>query len=144
MAKAKSSEAFTKPFLPAMNNAVEKICPLCKTRFTCGAESCADCWCQHLPSIMSVKAAADCYCPCCLQSRIKDKIKEYLISGSIDEDLLKNSRAGKRSSKPLEGLDYYFNQQGYRVFTAWYHLQRGYCCQNGCRHCPYGFKKDKQ
>ncbi|MCE2740331.1 MAG: DUF5522 domain-containing protein [Sphingobacteriales bacterium] len=23
------------------------------------------------------------------------------------------------------------------VFTANYHLQRGYCCKNGCRHCPY-------
>jgi hypothetical protein len=24
------------------------------------------------------------------------------------------------------------------VFTAAYHLRRGYCCGNGCRHCPYG------
>ncbi len=23
------------------------------------------------------------------------------------------------------------------VFTARYHLRRGYCCGNGCRHCPY-------
>ncbi|MGW8121082.1 MULTISPECIES: DUF5522 domain-containing protein [Roseivirga] len=27
------------------------------------------------------------------------------------------------------------------VFTAKYHLKRGYCCKNGCRHCPYGYKK---
>lgn len=20
-------------------------------------------------------------------------------------------------------------------------LHRGYCCQNGCRNCPYGFRK---
>jgi hypothetical protein len=20
--------------------------------------------------------------------------------------------------------------------------KRGYCCKNGCRHCPYGFVKD--
>ena len=39
-----------------------------------------------------------------------------------------------------EGEDYYFNEQGLMVFTAKYHLRRGYCCQNGCRHCPYGFK----
>jgi len=26
----------------------------------------------------------------------------------------------------------------YLVFTAQYHLRRGYCCQSGCRHCPYG------
>ena len=24
------------------------------------------------------------------------------------------------------------------VFTAAYHLKRGYCCGSGCRHCPYG------
>jgi hypothetical protein len=23
------------------------------------------------------------------------------------------------------------------VFTASYHLRRGYCCENRCRHCPY-------
>jgi hypothetical protein len=29
-------------------------------------------------------------------------------------------------------------QQGpYIVFTAQYHLRRGYCCNSGCRHCPY-------
>lgn len=24
------------------------------------------------------------------------------------------------------------------VFTAAYHLKRGFCCGSGCRHCPYG------
>jgi len=23
------------------------------------------------------------------------------------------------------------------VFTAAYHLRRGYCCGSGCRHCPF-------
>lgn len=23
------------------------------------------------------------------------------------------------------------------VFTALFHLQRGSCCGNGCKHCPY-------
>ena len=26
---------------------------------------------------------------------------------------------------------------GYAVFTADYLRRRGYCCTNGCRHCPY-------
>ena len=30
---------------------------------------------------------------------------------------------------------------GYYVMTAQALKDRGYCCQNGCRHCPYGFKK---
>jgi len=32
--------------------------------------------------------------------------------------------------------DYYF-ENGLMVFTAAYHLKRGYCCGSGCRHCPY-------
>lgn len=32
--------------------------------------------------------------------------------------------------------DYYF-EGGLMVFTAAYHLKRGYCCGSGCRHCPY-------
>jgi hypothetical protein len=31
-----------------------------------------------------------------------------------------------------------FYQEGqYLVFTAAYHLRRGYCCNSDCRHCPY-------
>ncbi|WP_394368470.1 DUF5522 domain-containing protein [Adhaeribacter radiodurans] len=41
----------------------------------------------------------------------------------------------------MEPGDFYFNEQGLMVFTAAYHLKRGYCCKNGCKHCPYGFKK---
>ncbi|MCF3110738.1 DUF5522 domain-containing protein [Niabella sp. CC-SYL272] len=26
------------------------------------------------------------------------------------------------------------------VLTEKYHLQRGYCCSNGCRHCPYDYE----
>ena len=37
----------------------------------------------------------------------------------------------------LEPGDAY--QEGpYVVFTAQYHLRRGYCCNSACRHCPYG------
>jgi hypothetical protein len=36
----------------------------------------------------------------------------------------------------VEGDDYYLEGK-VLVFTAAYHLRRGYCCGNGCRHCPY-------
>jgi hypothetical protein len=36
----------------------------------------------------------------------------------------------------VEGLDYYF-EGGLMVFTAHFLRRRGYCCANGCRHCPY-------
>jgi hypothetical protein len=37
----------------------------------------------------------------------------------------------------IEGVHYYINEQGYWVFTERYHQLRGYCCENGCKHCPY-------
>ena len=35
-----------------------------------------------------------------------------------------------------ENEDYYM-ENGYRVMTATFLTKRGYCCANGCRHCPY-------
>jgi hypothetical protein len=43
----------------------------------------------------------------------------------------------------VEGEDYYLENGNY-VFTAQYLLKRGYCCESGCRHCPYGFKKEAE
>jgi len=41
------------------------------------------------------------------------------------------------NKRPLvEGEDYYWEGQ-YMVFTARFLLQRGFCCESGCRHCPY-------
>jgi hypothetical protein len=44
--------------------------------------------------------------------------------------------------KPLFEDDepFYINEQGLYVFTADYLLKRGYCCGNGCLHCPYNYK----
>jgi len=39
-----------------------------------------------------------------------------------------------------EGEDYYFNEEGLMVLTKKFHLQKGFCCGNGCKHCPYDFK----
>jgi len=40
---------------------------------------------------------------------------------------------------PVEDGDYYLTAEGYRCFTTQYHLKRGYCCESGCKHCPYGY-----
>ena len=40
----------------------------------------------------------------------------------------------------MENEDYYFNEEGLMVFTEKYLKERGYCCANCCKHCPYGFK----
>ena len=43
----------------------------------------------------------------------------------------------------VENEDYYIDANGLLVFTSAYLLARGYCCGNGCRHCPYGGKDIK-
>jgi hypothetical protein len=40
-----------------------------------------------------------------------------------------------------KGIDYYFDRDGCMVLTEKYHLERGYCCGYGCRHCPYDYEK---
>lgn len=47
----------------------------------------------------------------------------------------------KKPKKIHDGADYYIDSDGPMVFTEAYHIKRGYCCQSGCRHCPYGFTK---
>jgi hypothetical protein len=49
-----------------------------------------------------------------------------------------NATGSPAAASPLvEGEDYY--REGFAiVFTAKYHLKRGYCCGSSCRHCPYG------
>jgi 2-iminoacetate synthase ThiH len=50
---------------------------------------------------------------------------------------LPTSPSDDASSPPaLTEQDFYYEGQ-YIVFTAAYHLKRGYCCNSGCRHCPY-------
>ena len=59
----------------------------------------------------------------------------------MKQETAKNSPP--ENSKLVEGVDYYF-ENGLMVLTAHFLLKRGYCCGNGCRHCPYEKKeKDK-
>jgi len=39
----------------------------------------------------------------------------------------------------IEGKDYYYNELGFMVLTAAYHLENGNCCGNGCIHCPFDY-----
>ena len=59
-----------------------------------------------------------------------------MAAPSQDSD---NTKEEEDALTPLPGEFYYDGP--YIVFTEAYHLRRGYCCQSGCRHCPYGFYK---
>lgn len=43
------------------------------------------------------------------------------------------------NSNLKEGKDFTYDEQGRMVFTADYLFNRGYCCESGCKNCPYGY-----
>jgi len=122
----------------------KKTCQQCDSIFSCGtsdvlnAKSTQDsvgCWCNAYPSVMQIKATGDCYCPECLRINIAKEINRYLE----ETDFAQAKEMAKRfqnNKKLIEGIDYTIEQNN-TVFTQWYLMKRGYCCGNGCRHCPY-------
>jgi hypothetical protein len=40
----------------------------------------------------------------------------------------------------VENIDFYFSKDGLMVLTEHYLKERGYCCGNGCVHCPYNYE----
>ena len=39
--------------------------------------------------------------------------------------------------KPIDNNTDYYLENDRVIFTASFHIRRGSCCGNGCRHCPY-------
>src|SRR5687768_8917756 len=118
-----------------MKVAQQKRCSRCRESFTCGAGTAAgDCWCTQLPRVSFVaNEDQDCLCQKCLREAIQELTSsDRAIAGSTPAP----SQTIMNPSPLVEGEDYYL-EGGLFVFTERYHMRRGYCCQNGCRHCPY-------
>lgn len=49
---------------------------------------------------------------------------------------MKNTNGERVEPKKLDP-SFFYEENGRKVMTELYHTQRGYCCGNGCRHCPY-------
>lgn len=65
--------------------------------------------------------------------------KYYDVINKIKLALLQIIDVDMKKIIPIEEGDFYWSEEGYRVFTKQYHIKRGYCCESGCRHCPYGY-----
>ena len=62
------------------------------------------------------------------------------LNGKVTEH--KKSIESSSGDKLVEDVDFYI-ENGLYVFTEQYLLKRGYCCQSGSGHCPYGFASGK-
>ncbi|MEQ8362645.1 MAG: DUF5522 domain-containing protein [Cyclobacteriaceae bacterium] len=118
-----------------MNTAHTKTCSECNAQFSCGRSAEGNsCWCASLPNIVEI-GLKDCWCKSCLIKQINKQIDQLLN----DIDTGKTARPDftrYQTSQLVEGIDFYM-ESGMYVFTKWYHIKRGYCCNSGCRHCPY-------
>jgi hypothetical protein len=115
-----------------MTSEKEKYCPKCNEAFECKAEDILNCQCSAVQLSAETRLFLSqtyfgCLCKKCLV-RI-----DHLVQ-------LSNELTAPSAANPLkEGLHYY-KENGNWVFTEVYHMLRGSCCGNGCRHCPYGFR----
>ncbi|HAA13762.1 MAG TPA: hypothetical protein DCE41_19550 [Cytophagales bacterium] len=104
----------------------------------CTADS--GCWCMALPQVMELEEAATCLS----KEDLAQKIKDYF---EVNPEAARKYWRKPEGRIPVldctEGVDYHVDERGRWVFTAYYHLRKGYCCQNGCKHCPYGYSKTK-
>lgn len=108
-----------------------KICSRCQHQFNCNTEDINNCQCNtiQLSEICKTflnKTNFNCLCINCLKelNTLTFEATKHDIKGGL-----------------IENLHYYW-ENGLMVFTEFYHISKGKCCKNGCRHCAYGYKKE--
>ncbi|UOK42432.1 MULTISPECIES: DUF5522 domain-containing protein [Flavobacterium] len=126
-----------------MNVIKVKKCSNCGTAFNCGdTPEGKKCWCNDFPPIFAPIDVIDCLCPGCFKNACAVKIEDYVATVSAESAIENRAKDLPKTTRLIEGIDYYIENGNY-VFKEWFHLKRGHCCENGCRHCPYGFEKER-
>jgi hypothetical protein len=62
---------------------------------------------------------------------------------SLSQDWIFQQYVKDLSKPKILPADFYYTEDGRIVLTEEYHINRGSCCGNGCRHCPYEPKHKK-
>jgi len=122
----------------------DEQCPLCggdnQCRVAKGHLYKGPCWCHQVivPGPVLNRLAADAIEPACVCRPCLETVARVARECDGIETILTEVRRVIRpkASTVLEE-DFYLDADGNTVFTAAYHLKRGNCCGNGCRHCPY-------
>jgi hypothetical protein len=122
----------------------DEQCPVCggdnQCRIAKGHLYKGPCWCdeiivpsQILRALATARFDPACLCRGCLETAARLSLEVNDSAAAADQ-----IRAMVASSQPaLKEEDYCIDENGNVVFTAAYHLNRGTCCGNGCRHCPF-------
>ncbi len=99
-------------------NVEQTCCERCGTLFECNPENISACHCSKVElNDLELKFVAakhkGCLCNACLRD----------------------------VKKVFQSMPEFYIENGFYVFTERFLLKRGFCCKNGCRHCPFGFKR---
>ena len=84
---------------------------------------------------MLLKSEQKCWCRSCLTNQVKQTIDEHMQN--LSPQKIKAIQALGKPKTIIEGIDYHLNQRGALVFSGWYLLRQGGCCDNKCTQCPY-------
>lgn len=110
-----------------------KSCQRCSTAFECKVDDIAACQCTEIRISEETQAYLDkteydCLCKSCLSQL----------------DQMMASIKGRNFPNPGDKLEegYFYMENGMFVFKELYHMHRGSCCKNNCRHCAYGYTAD--
>jgi hypothetical protein len=111
---------------------------LCSKPFECASDS--TCWCMAYPPVLSAvqagESGAKCLCADYFSTKSQQLLRERIDVVGVHTEPSDEAMACQRL--PLvDGLDYTV-EGGAWVLSRRFHLQRGSCCGQGCRHCPYG------
>ncbi len=71
------------------------------------------------------KTSYDSLCPVCVA-----ELNSMVIQSSHEQF--------PATGPDMQQDKHYYMDGDYMVFTEYYHIARGFCCQSGCRHCAYG------
>ena len=113
-------------------------CPVCAAPNACRLETGeaykGPCWCEQpvllnstLQRLLADVPEARCLCRSCLET--------IATHPEVTWEELAARRRPVAQFPPVAG-DFYMEGNSV-VFTAQYHLRRGWCCGSGCRHCPF-------
>ena len=110
-----------------------KRCSTCDSEFDCSADQ--SCWCMAFPPVMPADFTQDCRCRGCLALAVEQQVAASIEQRGIEE-MVELARPYRSASEAVEGIDYTLERGNY-VFSRWFHLKRGSCCESGCRNCPF-------
>ena len=119
----------------------DTLCPVCGGANHCRiANGClykGVCWCEqaNVPAHVLRFLAEKQPDPACLCRRCLTALAHH--ARNLDEPAQILARVREEIATHSSNDDFYLDELGRVVFTADYHLRRGYCCGNSCRHCPF-------